>query len=72
MNKYRITSRVVGIIYLAGLIVSIAVNLMIQSIFSKTNRLSDISANSMRLAIGASLWLIAYAGDAAHGNCHLG
>jgi hypothetical protein len=40
---------------------------MIQSILGETNRLSAISANSMTLAIGASLWLMAVAGDAAHG-----
>ena len=67
MNKYRITARVVGVIYLAGFVVGIAGNLMIQSILGETNRLSAISANSMTLAIGASLWLMAVAGDAAHG-----
>ena len=59
MNKYRITARVVGVIYLAGFVVGIAGNLMIQSILGETNRLSAISANSMTLAIGASLRLMA-------------
>jgi hypothetical protein len=67
MNKHRIISRVVGVIYLAGFVVGIAGNLMIQSILGETNRLSAISANSITLAIGASLWLMAVAGDAAHG-----
>jgi hypothetical protein len=67
MNKYRITARVVGVVYLAGFVVGITGNLMIQSILGETNRLSAISANSMTLAIGALLWLMAVAGDAAHG-----
>ena len=67
MNKYRMTARIVGVVYLAGFVVGIAGNLMIQSILGETNRLSAISANSMTLAIGASLWLMAVAGDAAHG-----
>jgi hypothetical protein len=67
MNKYRITARVVGVVYLAGFVVGISGNLIIQSILGETNRLLAISANSMTLAIGASLWLIAVAGDAAHG-----
>jgi hypothetical protein len=67
MNKYRITARVVGVVYLAGFVVGIAGNLMIQSILGEMNRLSAVSANSMTLAIGASLWLMAVAGDAAHG-----
>ena len=61
------TARVVGVVYLAGFVVGIAGTLMIQSILGETNRLSAISANSMTLAIGASLWLMAVAGDAAHG-----
>jgi len=67
MNKYRMTARVVGVVYLAGFVVGIAGNLMIQSILGETNRLSAVSANSMTLAIGASLWLMAVAGDVAHG-----
>ena len=61
------TARVVGVVYLAGFVVGIAGNLMIQSILGETNRLSAVSANSMTLAIGASLWLMAVAGDVAHG-----
>ena len=67
MNKYRIIARVVGVVYLLGFVVGIAGNLMIQSILGETNTLSAVAANSMKLAIGATLWLIAVAGDAAHG-----
>ena len=67
MNKYRMTARVVGMVYLAGFVVGIAGNLMIQSIPGGINHLSAISANSMTVAISASLWLMAVAGDATHG-----
>jgi len=67
MNKYRTTARVVGVVYLAGFVVGIVGNGLIQSILGAPNHLATVSANSMRLAIGAVLWLMAVAGDAAHG-----
>jgi hypothetical protein len=41
--------------------------MLIQSVLGAPNRLSAVSANSMLLAIGALLWLMAVVGDAAHG-----
>ena len=67
MNTYRTTARVVGVVYLAGFVVGIGGNILIQSILGAPNRLSAVSANSMLLAFGAILWLMAVAGDAAHG-----
>src|SRR5437773_4512517 len=67
MNTYRTTARVVGVVYLAGFVVGIGGNILIQSILGAPNRLSTISANSVMVAIGAILWLLAVAGDAAHG-----
>ena len=67
MNTYRTTARVVGVVYLAGFVVGIAGNTLILSILGAPNHLSTVSANSMKLAIGAILWLMAVAGDAAHG-----
>jgi hypothetical protein len=67
MNKYRTTARVVGVIYLAGFVVGIAGNILIQSILGAQNYLATVSANSMTVAFGAMLWLMAVAGDAAHG-----
>jgi hypothetical protein len=67
MNTYRTTARVVGVVYLAGFVVGIGGNILIQSILGAPNHLSKVSANSMLLAIGAILWLMAAAGDAAHG-----
>jgi hypothetical protein len=67
MNKYRTTARVVGLVYLAGFAVGIGGNMLIQSNISAPDHLSTVSANSMMVALGAVLWLMAVIGDAAHG-----
>lgn len=67
MNNYRTTARVVGVVYLAGFVVGITGSIIIQSILGAPDHLATISANSMMLAIGAILWLMAVVGDAAHG-----
>jgi hypothetical protein len=67
MNSYRTTARIVGVIYLAGFVIGIGGNILIQSILGAPNHLSIVSANSMKLAIGSILWLMAVFGDAAHG-----
>ena len=66
-NTYRTTARVVGVVYLAGFVVGIVGIGLIQSILGAPNHLSTVSANSLLLAIGAILWLMAVVGDAAHG-----
>jgi hypothetical protein len=66
-NPNRTTARIVGAVYLAGFVVGIVGNTLIQSILGAPNHLSTISAHSMTLVIGAVLWLMAAAGDAAHG-----
>lgn len=66
-HTYRTTARVVGVVYLAGFVVGIAGNMLIQSILGAPNRLAAVSANSTTVAIGAILWLLAVVGDAAHG-----
>ena len=66
-NTYRTTARVVGVVYLAGFVVGIGGVGLFQSILGAPNYLSTVSANSMLLAIGAILWLMAVVGDAAHG-----
>ena len=58
INRYRSTSKVVGIIYLAGMVIGIGGNILIQSILGAPEQLSAISTNSMKLAIGALLWLM--------------
>src|SRR5918995_2395508 len=67
MNTYRTTARVVGILYVVGLVVGIGGMVLIQSILGAPVHLSAVSASSMLLAIGAVLWLMPAAGDAAHG-----
>jgi hypothetical protein len=67
LNNFRTTARIVGVVYLAGFVVGIAGNELIQSVLGVPNHLSTISANSMTLAFGAILWLMAVAGDTAHG-----
>jgi hypothetical protein len=67
-NNHRTTARIVGLIYLAGMVVGIGGNLFIQSILGAPGPLSTIAANSTLLAIGVLLWLSTVAGDAAHGK----
>src|SRR6266542_2798782 len=66
-TKFRTTARVVGVVYLAGFVVVIVGNVLIQSTLVAPNHLSTVFANSMTVGIGAILWLMAVVGDAAHG-----
>jgi hypothetical protein len=66
-SPYRTTARVVGVVYLAGFVVGISGNAIIQSVLGVPNYLSTLSASSTTVAIGAVLWLMAAAGDTAHG-----
>ncbi len=64
---FRTTARIVGVLYLAGMVVGIGGNILIQSILTAPDGLASIAASSMLLAIGAVCWLASAAGDAAHG-----
>jgi hypothetical protein len=64
---YRTTARIVGGLYLGGMVVGIGGNGLIQSILSAPDHLSIVPANSMLLAIGAMLMMLASVWDAAHG-----
>jgi hypothetical protein len=66
-NTYRTTAIVVGVVYLAGFVVGIGGEMLFQSILGAPDYLATLSANGMTVAIGAVLWLLAVAGDAAHG-----
>jgi len=66
-KPFRTTARIVGVLYLAGMVVGIGGNVLIQSILGGPDQLSTIAANSALLAMGAVLWLSTVAGDAAHG-----
>jgi hypothetical protein len=62
VNTYRTTAKVVGTLYIMGFVVGIA-----GSVLSTPGQLEAVSARSMLIAIGALLWVLAAAGDAAHG-----
>jgi len=49
------------------MVVGVVGNILIQTRLTAPEGLAGVAANSMLLAIGALLWLIAVAGDAAHG-----
>ena len=65
--SYRMTARIVGVLYLAGMVVGVAGSGLIQSIVAAPDHLSTVTANSMTLAIGAMLVMMAAVWDAAHG-----
>jgi hypothetical protein len=64
---YRKTATTVGVIYLMGMVVGIGGNILIQSLLEAPDYLATLGSNSILLAIGAMLWLLSAAGDAAHG-----
>ena len=66
-KPFRTTARIVGVLYLAGMVVGVGGNVLIQSILGRPDHLSTIAANSMLLTLGVVLWLSTVAGDAAHG-----
>ena len=66
-DSYRKTAIAVGVVYLLGMVVGIVGNGLIQSIVAAPDHLSIVSANSLLLAGGAMLMLLAAFGDAAHG-----
>ena len=66
-KAFRTTARVVGVIYLLGMLVGIPANLFILSILDGPDQLSTIAASSMLLAAGVVFWLVTVVGDAAHG-----
>ena len=65
--SYRTTARIVGALYLGGMVVAIGGNSVIQSILGAPDHLSIVPANSTLLAIGAMLMMLAAVWDAAHG-----
>lgn len=69
-RTYRTTARVVGAVYLAGFVVGIGGSGIFLSTLGPTGasaNLPAVAASSMLVAFGAVLWLMAVAGDAAHG-----
>ncbi len=66
-GSYRTTAKIVGTIYIAGMVIGISGNILILSILSAPDRFASISQNSMLLAVAALCWLLTVAGDIAHG-----
>jgi len=69
-KTYRTTAKVVGAVYLGGFVVGLVGSGIFQSILGATGasaNLPAVVASSVLLAFGAILWLMAVAGDAAHG-----
>ncbi len=63
----RIAARVVGVLYLAGMVLGIVGNVLIQSVLTAPEPLSSIAANGMIVALGAVCWLATVGGDVTHG-----
>ena len=67
-NNYRTTARAVGVVFLAGMVVYILGNaVLVEPILSAPDHLAAVAANSLPLAIGAMLMLMAAVGDTLHG-----
>src|SRR5919206_4183632 len=66
-NTYRKTATTIGVIYLLGFVTAIGGNILIQSLLGASDPLAAVGTSSMLIAIGAMLWLLPAAGDAAHG-----
>jgi hypothetical protein len=62
VNTYRTTAKVVGALYIFGFVVGIA-----GSVLGTPGQLDTVSARSLMISLGALLWVLAAAGDAAHG-----
>jgi hypothetical protein len=67
LNSDRTTARIVGALFLAGMVAGIVGNVLIQSVFGGPDYLTTIPANSTKVALGALLLLMTVAGDVAHG-----
>lgn len=67
MKSNKKTARAVGVLFLVGMVAGVIGNLLIQSTLSVPDYLSTISANSVKLAIGAMLMLMTSIWDATHG-----
>jgi hypothetical protein len=67
MNTYRTTATIVGLVFLAGMVIGVGGNILNLSILDAPDPLANVSANSMLVAVAAFAWLLTVVGDAAHG-----
>lgn len=63
----RSTARIIGVLYLAGMVIGIGGNVLIQSVLTAANPLAVIASSGTLVVVGAVCWLATVAGDAAHG-----
>jgi hypothetical protein len=63
----RSAARIVGALYIAGMVIGIGGNLLIQSILTAPGHLTTLAASGTLLAAGAMCWLATVVGDIAHG-----
>lgn len=66
-RQFRMTARIIGAIYLAGMAIGIPANLVVLSILAGPDQLARIAASSTLLALCVVFWLLTVVGDAAHG-----
>ena len=55
INTYRTTAKIVGLLFVGGMIIGIGGNALILSILGAPDPLSNVSANSMLVAVAAFL-----------------
>jgi len=67
ISSNRMIARIVGVVFLVGMVVGIGGNVLILSLLTPPDYLSTITSNSMLLGLGALMWLLAVGGDVAHG-----
>ncbi len=67
IDSYRMTARIVGVLFLAGMAVYIVGNGFFNSLLDGSDHLVTVPADRTLFAVGAMLMLMAAAFDAAHG-----
>lgn len=67
MKSNKKIARIIGTLFLAGMVIGITGNILVQSTLDKPDYLSKLSENSLKLAIGAVLMLMTSIWDATHG-----
>ena len=67
MNPYRTTARIIGALFIAGMVIGIGGNIQILSILGPADPLASVAASSMLIGVGVLCWMFTVVGDVAHG-----
>lgn len=67
MKSNKAIGRAVGVLFIAGMVVGVIGNILIQGLLAGPDYLSTLTASSMSLAMGSMLLLMTVAGDTGHG-----